>query len=126
MFILDLLGWWYSRGWSWAGKYLYITRSKQILQFFSISDLFLTLFSPFRQDVVHLQSGSIGLKLQALGNNIISRIFGFLLRLALIVSGVVVLGLNVIFATLSIIVWPLLPLGPLLGIMFIVLGVGNV
>jgi hypothetical protein len=125
MFITDLVGWWYSHGWSWAAKYLFITRSRHIAEFFSISDLLKTLFAPFRQDVVH-GSGSISLKLQALGNNLISRFFGFFLRTAIIVTGIILLVLNWVFALLSIVVWPLLPISPLIAFLLIGFGVGNV
>jgi hypothetical protein len=125
MFITDLLGWWYSHGWSWAAKHLFFTRSQQIVQFFSIPELLKTLLAPFRQDVVH-GGGSIGLKLQAFGNNIISRFFGFFLRLTLILTGIVLLTLNTIFAIVSILVWPLLPLSPIIAFILMGSGVGNV
>jgi hypothetical protein len=125
MFIIDLLGWWYSHGWSWAVRHLFFTRSQHIVQFFSVSDLLKTLFAPFRQDIVH-GGTSVGLKLQALGNNIISRFFGFFLRLALIMCGLVLLTVNAVFAIAGVIIWPLLPLSPVVAFILMGSGVGNV
>lgn len=124
MVISDFLGWWYSRGFVWAADKLFVESSKKISHFFSISDLFKTLFAPFRQDVVNVAGAPIGVKLQAAGSNIIARFLGFLIRSALILTGFVMLSLNLLFAIVAILVWPLLPMTPALAIVLMALQVG--
>ena len=125
MLLVDLLGWWYSRGWAWAARHLLVTKNARILQFFSTKDLLKTLFSPFRQDVLQLSGAPIGVRLQAFGMNLISRFFGLLVRSILIVGSLLVVCANTLFAIAGIAVWPLLPLSPVLAIIFASTGVGN-
>lgn len=124
MLLFSMLGWWYSRGWVWVFKYMLITRTKRILEFFSVADLLKTLFAPFRQDVIDTKNAPIGYKLQALGGNIISRFLGFLIRSTLIIIGLALSLLNGVIGIAVVIVWPLLPFAPLVSLLLVMLGVG--
>ena len=124
MLVIDLLGWWYSRGFAWAGNYLFVTRTKRTLEFFSVSDLLKTLFAPFRQDAYKLRSATIEQRLQALGGNLISRFLGFLIRSILILTGLVVLLFNVVSGLVGILIWPVLPILPLLCLVLFAAEVG--
>ena len=124
MLIFSMLGWWYSRGWAWITKYFLVVRNKRILEFFSVTDLLKTLFAPFRQDSIDTKRAPLGLKLQALGGNVVSRVLGFLIRLALILAGLVITLLNTVIGVILVLVWPLLPFAPLVTGLLILLGVG--
>jgi uncharacterized membrane protein len=124
MLLVDLLTWWYSRGWLWAARQLFVVRSKKISEFFSIGDLAKTLFAPFRQDSIDTKQAPINVKLQAFGGNIISRIFGFFIRTSLICVGAVVLLAQAILAVIGVAVWPLLPLSPLISVVLLLTGWG--
>lgn len=124
MLFVDLLGWWYSRGWGWAGKNLFLERTHRIAEFFSIKDLLLTLFAPFRQDTVNVKGAPIGVRFQVLGENIISRFFGAIIRSGLIVVGLILLVLHLLTSVAFMLLWPLLPGAPLLAIIFWVTGLG--
>lgn len=120
-----MLGWWYSRGWAWALRQLFVVRTKQIAGFFSMSDLVKTLFAPFRQDAIDTTGAPLGVKLQAFGGNIISRIFGFLIRTTLILVGGVIVVLHLVASFLALLVWPLLPLSPVVAFSCMAFGVGS-
>lgn len=124
MLFADLLGWWYGRGWAWAAKRLFIVHAGRILQFFSIEDLLKTLFSPFRQDSLETRGASISIKLQVLGGNIISRFFGFIIRTVLILLGLVSAVVCYTFGLLVMLIWPLVPVSPLIVLVLILTGVG--
>lgn len=124
MIITDMLGWWYSRGWAWAIRQLFVVRTVHIAEFFSIADLLKTLFAPFRQDATDTSRAPLGVKLQAFGGNIISRVFGFLIRTTLIVVGIITILLHALVGGVAVIVWPLLPLSPFVALLLIVKGVG--
>lgn len=124
MLFIDMLGWWYSRGWAWAAKYFLLSRNKLILDFFSVGDMFKTLLAPFRQDAVSTKGAPIGVKLQALGGNLISRVFGLIIRSGLIMIGLICLVLNTAFAAICLVVWPLIPISPVIAIALIVMKVG--
>lgn len=124
MLFVDIVSWWYGHGWVWTAKHLFITRTTGILQFFSVKDLLKTLFSPFRQDALNARGAPVGVRLQAFGMNIISRIFGLIIRTILIMAGLVMVAVNMIVASFLVIVWPLLPISPALAIVLMIMRVG--
>lgn len=125
MILTDLLGWWYSRGWRWILGYVFVEKSGAIADFFSIGDLAKTLFAPFRQDAHNVQGAPAGVKLQAFGENLISRFFGLLIRSALIVVGGMLLLLNLLLGVVMAVVWPLLPVSPVVALLLMVVGAGQ-
>lgn len=124
MLLFSMLGWWYSRGWFWVAKHALVVRNKRILQFFSVGDLLKTLFAPFRQDYIDTEGAAIGVKLQALGTNLISRLIGFLIRIVLILCGLILVGVNTAIGVAMVVLWPLLPFAPLVAGLVALLWVG--
>lgn len=125
MLIADLLGWWYSRGWAWVASELFVKKTESIAGFFSIADLLRTLFAPFRQDAMNVSGAPIGVRLQAIGGNIISRVFGLIIRSTLIILGLLLMVLNFLVALVGTVLWPLLPLTPIVGITLFFMGFGR-
>jgi len=125
MLLVDLLGWWYSRGWAWAASELFVKRTRSISAFFSIGDLLKTLFAPFRQDAMNVQGAPISVRLQVFGGNIISRFFGFIIRTMLIVVGLLLMVGNFIIASVAALVWPLVPATPIAVVVLFITGVGK-
>lgn len=103
-----------------------LVRNKRIAEFFSIVSLLKTLFAPFRQDSIDTKNAPINLKLQALGGNLISRIFGFMVRVILIVCGSILVLFNSAVGIALLVIWPLLPFAPLVTALLIFIGVGFV
>lgn len=125
MLFVDLLGWWYLNGWAWAARRLFVVNTERLLRFFSISDLLKTLFSPFRQDAIDTKQAPVGVKLQVFGGNLISRFFGLIIRSTLVVLGLTLILLNGLASLAAVLLWPLLPLGPIISVALLFMEVGS-
>lgn len=124
MVILLALKWWYSAGWQWAWKRLINERINWINQAFSISALVRTWFSPFKQTYSNAKKGSIDLKVQAMVDNLVSRLIGSLLRTLLIFTGLLFMLISLIFGLIIFLVWPFVPFLPVIAIFLSVSGFG--
>lgn len=93
-----------------------------IYDYFSLDLLLRTLFSPFRQISAGSVRGPIGVQLRALVDNLISRIIGGIVRTIVIVIGSVTLLLSCTLGLVRIVVWPLVPVLPVVFIMFALAG----
>lgn len=122
MFILGLLTWWYGPGWKKAGT---ILAEKAVVSedYFSIDLLLKTLFSPFRQISADTgRGGTLGDRLRAAFDKLFSRVIGAVIRLILVVTGAAWLLLHIIFDIVVLLIWPLLPLLPVIGFILSVSG----
>lgn len=122
MLIVSLISWWYGAGWrrqaSLSGE-----RLASMMDYFSIDLLLKTLFSPFRQISANSHvDGSISAKFQAWLDKLISRFIGGMVRIIIILTGVLVLLATSVYGILTLLVWPLLPLLPILGLILSVSG----
>ena len=125
MIIVDALRWWYGQGWLWFARNFFVTKNQEIANFFSFKDLSKTLFSPFRQDASNVQNAPFNIKLQTMGMNLVSRFFGFFIRTGLLLTGLIVMLFSTIFGFIANIGWPFVPVAPLIGLLFLALGVGG-
>ena len=108
MLAVEFFIWWYTRGWSRTVLDLR-RRLTNTLRLFSVPILARTLFAPWRRIVTYPAAGLAG-RLKAMGDNLVSRSVGFVVRvLTLLIAGIMLLAVAVFSAGL-IIVWPLLPL----------------
>lgn len=121
---MEVFSWWYVHGWE-----IFIEKIKNSLSsttdFFSMNSLVRTLFKPFRQisaDTANADA-SLDLRFQMFIDRLISRIVGFSSRLILLVVGSIIILVGGILSLLLIIIWPFIPLLPILGIVLTVLGV---
>ena len=122
MFLVGLISWWYGRGWVSQWKRI-AHRFALTLEFFSIGQLFMTLFAPFRQISANtVGDGSFGSSIKAFGDQLISRIIGSLIRFFTIIFGLNVIVLQAIYELVIMIAWWFLPLLPIIG--FIMLAIG--
>ena len=90
-----------------------------------MSDLIRTLFQPFRQisaDSATIDS-SIDLKFHMFIDRLVSRIVGFCSRLILLVAGTIIIIVGGLFSLVLIILWPFIPLIPIVGIILTIIGV---
>jgi hypothetical protein len=116
MFILGLLGWWYGSGWKKVGAIL-MQRAVVAEDYFSIDLLLKTLFSPFRQISADTgRGGTLGDKMRAAFDKLFSRVIGAAVRIILILVGTAWLLINLVIDIAILVVWPLLPLFPLIGL----------
>lgn len=111
MFWVDLISWWYGKGFSALGS-RYSEIFVQTADFFSVSDLLSSLFKPFRQTLTSANyQRTLG---QKLSDAFISRSIGFVTRLFIILVGVALFILEGIAMIASYILWPFVPVAPLI------------
>lgn len=121
MVIVWALSWWYGAGW----KARVISVRNQLASsydYFSIGLLFSSLFAPFRQISAGKVRGPLSVQIRAFFDRQISRVIGAIVRMILIISGVVWLGLQAVFGGLVIALWALVPLLPLVGFVVMLAG----
>lgn len=107
MLVLQMFVWWYGPGWKAAAKS--IGRGVGgISRLFSIPILLRTLFAPWKR-IVSYPGSSLDAKLRAYGDNIVSRAIGFVVRLLVLLTALVMSGLAAVAGLLSFVLWPLVP-----------------
>jgi hypothetical protein len=122
MFLVGILSWWYGNGWRQRFTLLK-ERLGATADFFSIGLLAKTLFAPFRQISAGKVSGSAKVQLQALFDQLISRLIGAIARFCLMIVGLIVLVIQLAWSAVVLVVWVLVPILPIAGIITAILGV---
>ncbi|MBI4948253.1 hypothetical protein HY844_01690 [Candidatus Berkelbacteria bacterium] len=100
--------WWYGAGFEDQIK-RFKRRVLYFSDFFSLSLLTATLFSPYKNDV-DSYSGGVTAQIQQLKEGLISRFVGFWIRLAIIIAGSTVVGVLSVFNCLWLAIWAMMPL----------------
>ena len=124
MAITEMFFWWYSRGWQ-----TFIAKARNslasITDFFSMSSLIRTLFKPYRQISAKSASGtaSLDVKFHMFIDRLMSRFIGFMSRLILLLAGALIIIVGGIACLALIILWPFIPLLPIVGIVLATMGV---
>lgn len=122
MLPFSLITWWYGTGWRDQAE-LSGSRLSRVSDRFSITLLLRSLFSPFRQISADDAVGAgLDAKVRAWLDKLISRCIGAMVRSALIVTGVILLIVEIIIAAIRLAVWPVLPFFPVLGIILMISG----
>ena len=121
MFLVGIISWWYGTG--WKGQLRRIRdRLAATAGYFSIGQLFSTLFSPFRQISAGNAGGSISNQMRAFFDKTLSRVIGAIVRLFTIVAGIVTLTVQFIGELIVSIIWLTLPVFPIVGLIMFVIG----
>lgn len=122
MLVVSLLSWWYGAGWRDQTK-LVSDRLLGAVDRYSISLLLRSLFSPFRQiSAGSVTSGPLDARFRAWMDKLISRCIGAMIRSVLIITGAIMLVLEIIVGVLRLIMWPFVPILPIVG--FILMSMG--
>jgi hypothetical protein len=108
MLILSFFSWWYGRGWQLVWQ-SFGRRLRGIMNGFSVTQLAGTLFAPWRR-IITPPGASLEAKFRALGDNLISRVIGFVVRLGVLLAAFVTLIVVATLTIVEVIIWPLLPL----------------
>ncbi|HMR73086.1 MAG TPA: hypothetical protein PKD68_03710 [Candidatus Saccharibacteria bacterium] len=116
MQVLSFLRWWYGEG--WLGQ-LSVVRLylRKVSDFFSVSLLLRNFFQPFRQISAGSVRGSLGVQFRAWLDRLISRMIGALVRFFMIVAGSIWWCLSALIGMIGLVLWPLLPFAPLVGVL---------
>ena len=113
MLAISFFEWWYSRGW---GIYFqgFLARLQNTADSFSIGLLFKTLFQPFRQiSTTDGKKATIGEKIV---DATVARVVGFIVRIFIIIAGIITLILMAVGGVVLGLLWPVIPLMPLVGV----------
>lgn len=121
MFLVGLLQWWYGQGWV-SQRALFKDHLSRTASFFSVGQLALTLFSPFRQISVGRVEGSISVQLRALFDVLLSRCIGAIVRGTMIIVGILVIIVRAIIEGIVLGVWFLVPALPIVGFALLAIG----
>lgn len=124
MAISEMIIWWYAKGWS-----VFIQKLRTFLtntiDFFSMDSLLRTLFQPYRQISAATANAdsSLDLKFHMFIDRLVSRAVGFVTRLFLLFFGLGIIVVGGLTSLILIIIWPLIPLLPIVGIVLGLTGV---
>jgi hypothetical protein len=107
MLAFSFFSWWYGRGW---GLVLasFGPRLHAVMDNFSVGQLLKTLFEPWRR-IISYPGSSLDERFRAWGDNMFSRVIGFVVRLVVLLTALVSLMLVAALTLVELIVWPLLP-----------------
>lgn len=108
MLILSFFSWWYSSGWKQVFDN-FMPRIRNVANSFSVSQLLRTLFAPWRR-IISYPGASLNDKMRAWGDNLFSRIIGFIVRLGVLLTAFLTLAVVGLLTAAELIIWPLLPL----------------
>lgn len=121
MFLVGIISWWYGQGWQGQWKRVR-DRLTRTADFFSIGQLVLTLFAPFRQISASGGGGTFGAVMRGAFDKLISRVIGAIVRTCTILFGLVVLLVELIYELVIMIFWLLLPAFPVIGLIVMAVG----
>ncbi len=121
MLIIGLFSWWYGDGWRQRGV-MAKNRLASLLDTFSITLLIKTLFAPFRQIDAGKAEGTLSIKIQAFISKLISRFIGAFMRIIVIFVGILALIVSLIINGATLILWPLVPILPVVGLILTLSG----
>jgi hypothetical protein len=108
MLVAAFFSWWYGPGWAGvAGSFS--KRLRSVAETFSVNQLMKTLFAPWRR-IITYPGASLGEKFRAWGDNLFSRIIGFVVRLLVLFAATVVAIVIALLTVVELAVWPLVPL----------------
>lgn len=124
MFIWLCVRWWYGAGWAYAWQRGVAQRLEWCESTFSMGNLLRTWFAPFKQTYAGGSKGSIGTLFRAFIDRLISRVIGFIVRSILLFAGAVCSIFVFVTGVIFLLVWPLLPLLPVISLILFSQGVG--
>jgi hypothetical protein len=121
MFLVGMISWWYGRG--WRGQFRRVrSRLAQTASFFSIGQLLMTLFAPFRQISAGKVDGPLAVVVRAFFDQLISRVIGSIVRFFTIIAGIIALIFQALYESIVLIVWLFLPVFPVVGLVMLAVG----
>lgn len=108
MVFIELFRWWYAEGWALLIKKLG-ARLRNIWYVFSVPTLLKTLFAPWRRIITYPGKG-FGPMMRAMGDNLLSRLIGFIVRTMVIIAATIGFVLTAVVGLVCVVAWPFVPL----------------
>lgn len=113
--------WWYSAGlklrFSTIGQWI-----ESSFDYFSIELLARTFFAPFRQISAGYVRGPVDVQIRAFIDRTVSRLIGMAVRSLMIIAGSIFITMQVLIGLVSLFVWIVIPVVPLLGVLLFLIG----
>ena len=122
MIAKGLIFWWYGDGFKLFIKKIF-TKLGDTADFFSIGSLLKTLFAPYRQISANARGTSVDGKILACIDRLVSRLVGGVARIGIVIFGTIAILLQFIGSLISLMLWPVLPMLPVVFIMLFLTGV---
>jgi hypothetical protein len=107
MLLVSFFSWWYGKGWEQVAR-SFTARQRAVSNAFSIIQLLKTLFAPWRR-IITYPGRSLPERFRAWGDNMFSRVIGFVVRLLVLGAACIALLVIGVLTIIEIIIWPLLP-----------------
>lgn len=108
-----MITWWYGLGWLQRVASLKAQLANW-MKYFSLGILLKTLFQPWKQITTVAGSGtSLDAKKDALIDNMVSRLVGFLVRSSVFFVALLVVAVVLVVNVVYVLIWPLIPLSPI-------------
>lgn len=92
--------------------------------YFSFGSLLRTMFQPFKQIDAGAKRGSLDVQFRAWLDRTMSRVVGASARLLLLVVGMLWWLIAALMGVCWLLVWPFLPISPLIGLVLMLLNIG--
>jgi len=121
MFLVGILSWWYGSGFVRRIR-IAKDRLKNIADFFSIRLLLKTLFAPYRQISADATGESLGDKMRAFFDRLLSRVIGSIVRTFMIILGLISITIQIVFDVAILVFWLIIPFMPAIGLIMMVIG----
>lgn len=122
MLLIDLFTWWYTSGLlGFFGTLKNLLRST--LRTFSFGSLLKNLFAPYRQIAAGEQGRDLRSRFSVFIDKTFSRLIGFVVRIFLIIFGLIILILELPLLLFLALLWPLVPLMPVVCLILTINGV---
>src|SRR6266702_882635 len=106
--IFEFFRWWYGAGWRRMIRGVGAAPAA-VERNFSVAILLGTLFAPWKR-IISVQGRSLDTKVQAMFDNLISRLVGLVVRLFVVFAAWIWIGVTFAGSVVVAIVWPLVPL----------------
>lgn len=107
--MITYLSWWYFIQPINIFNAVLITTSKTF-NTFSVKQLFLTFFAPWKRDVLYVENPSLQARFKIFISNMISRLIGAIARFFVIIIGIFCGTLVFLFGIIILIIWLCLPI----------------
>lgn len=123
MIVLAFIQWWYGRGWAEQGR-AFFKRIDMVANSFSLGILVKTWFSPWKQMITTTsRNSSIEYRFRASVDNLVSRVVGFVVRSIVMFAAVVMMAVMGVACIVTVLIWPFLPVLPMLLLLISAVGV---
>lgn len=121
--VMSFISWWYRGGWAAKSEQILDSLERSI-DYFSLSILIRTWFSPFRQiDAAKYSNLPLNLRMRNFFDRSFSRVFGAIIRTIVMLIGIMFIAIKALLGLFLLAIWPFFPILPIVFAVLFLLGV---